>query len=117
MTNETHEPNDAHDSNRMPEPNDAHDLNRMPEPDDAHAPDRAHRPNVSGGPRTAHREPDTDTATDTPTDTAATARRARFGALPERVRPEDTVETRPATPRDPARDAYDPDEWLVRYCL
>ncbi|MFF0853834.1 hypothetical protein ACWDU8_01560 [Streptomyces sp. NPDC003388] len=108
MTNETHEPNDAHD------------LNRMPEPDDAHAaPDRAHRTNGSGGPRTAHREPDTatDTDTDTPTDTAATARRARFGALPERVRPEDTVETRPATPRDPARDAFDPDEWLVRYCL
>jgi hypothetical protein len=44
-------------------------------------------------------------------------RRARFGTLPERVRPEDTVEERPATPRDPARDAYDPDEWMVRYCL
>ena len=44
-------------------------------------------------------------------------RRARFGALPERVRPEDTVEERPATPRDPARDAYDPDEWMVRYGL
>ncbi|MFI1049812.1 hypothetical protein [Streptomyces griseoruber] len=44
-------------------------------------------------------------------------RRVRFGALPERVRPEDTVEERPAAPRDPARDAYDPDEWMVRYCL
>ncbi|MFF3935641.1 hypothetical protein [Streptomyces phaeofaciens] len=44
-------------------------------------------------------------------------RRARFGALPERVRPQDLVEERPATPRDPARDAYDPDEWMVRYCL
>ena len=44
-------------------------------------------------------------------------RRARFGALPERVRPQDLVEERPATPRDPARDAYNPDEWMVRYCL
>ncbi|MER5429929.1 hypothetical protein [Streptomyces sp. NPDC002588] len=44
-------------------------------------------------------------------------RRARFGTLPERVRPEDTVEERPATPKDPARDAYDPDDWLVRYAL
>jgi hypothetical protein len=44
-------------------------------------------------------------------------RRARFGALPERVRPEDMVEERPAAPRDPARDTYDPDEWMVRYCL
>ncbi len=49
--------------------------------------------------------------------TAEDRRRARFGALPERVRPEDTVEERPAAPRDPARDAYDPDEWMVRYCL
>lgn len=95
LTNETHEPNDAHQLNRAHEPNDAHD------------PNRAHRPNGSGGRRTAHREPDT----------AATARRARFGTLPERVRPEDTVETLPAAPRDPARDAFDPDEWLVRYCL
>ncbi|GGQ76293.1 hypothetical protein Saso_56970 [Streptomyces asoensis] len=44
-------------------------------------------------------------------------RRARFGALPERVRPQDMVEERPATPRDPARDAYDPDEFAVRYGL
>ncbi|MFI7498638.1 hypothetical protein ACIBVL_08940 [Streptomyces sp. NPDC049687] len=48
---------------------------------------------------------------------AEARRRARFGTLPERVRQEDTVEERPATPRDPARDAYDPDDWLVRYCL
>ncbi|WP_176741522.1 hypothetical protein [Streptomyces sp. LUP30] len=44
-------------------------------------------------------------------------RRARFGALPERVRPQDMVEEQPATPRDPARDAYDPDEFAVRYGL
>lgn len=48
---------------------------------------------------------------------AAAARRARFGNLPEPVRVEDTVEERPAVAPDPARNAYDPDEWLVRYCL
>ncbi|MFF4545751.1 hypothetical protein [Streptomyces sp. NPDC001435] len=53
----------------------------------------------------------------TPAAAEATLRRARFGALPERVRPQDTVEERPAAPRDPARDAYNPDEWMVRYCL
>ncbi|MFJ3304985.1 hypothetical protein ACIPSA_18030 [Streptomyces sp. NPDC086549] len=47
----------------------------------------------------------------------ATLRRARFGALPERVRLEDMVEERQATPRDPARDAYDPDEVAIRYGL
>ncbi|MFG2474613.1 hypothetical protein [Streptomyces fagopyri] len=47
----------------------------------------------------------------------AAVRRARFGALPERIRLEDTVEERPATVPDPARDAYDEDEWLVRTCL
>jgi hypothetical protein len=50
-------------------------------------------------------------------DAAEAARRARFGALPERIRVEDTVEERPATVPDPARDAYSADEWLVRYCL
>ncbi|MEU6606185.1 hypothetical protein ABZ922_14125 [Streptomyces shenzhenensis] len=47
----------------------------------------------------------------------AALRRSRFGTLPERVHPRDTVETNQATPRDPARDAYHPDDWLVRYCL
>ena len=51
------------------------------------------------------------------TDAATTARHARFGRLPEPVRLEDMVEERPAAAPDPARDAYDPDEWLVRYCL
>ncbi|MGJ5751743.1 hypothetical protein FB563_7349 [Streptomyces puniciscabiei] len=55
-----------------------------------------------------------ETAQDT-TD-AAVLRRTRFGSLPERIRPEDTVETRPATVPDPARDTYNPDEWLIRYC-
>ncbi|MFD9000321.1 hypothetical protein ACFV0T_04935 [Streptomyces sp. NPDC059582] len=50
-------------------------------------------------------------------DTAEALRRSRFGALPERIRPQDTVEERPAIAPDPARTAYDPDEWLVRYCL
>lgn len=48
---------------------------------------------------------------------AEAARRARFGRLPERIRLEQTVEERPATVPDPARDTYNADEWLVRYCL
>ncbi|GGS05966.1 hypothetical protein GCM10010269_51160 [Streptomyces humidus] len=48
-------------------------------------------------------------------DSAEERRRDRFGALPERVRPQDMVEERPATPRDPARDAYNPEEFMVRY--
>jgi hypothetical protein len=47
---------------------------------------------------------------------AAVLRRDRFGSLPERIHPQDTVETRPATVPDPARDSYHPDEWLIRYC-
>ncbi|MFD8389445.1 hypothetical protein ACFV2N_09635 [Streptomyces sp. NPDC059680] len=46
----------------------------------------------------------------------ALLRRDRFGALPDRIRPEDMVETKPATLPDPARDTYNPDEWLIRYC-
>jgi hypothetical protein len=44
-------------------------------------------------------------------------RRARFGRLPERIRLEDTVEERPAVAPDPAKDAYNPDEWVARMCL
>ena len=55
-------------------------------------------------------------APETPEDTADAARRARFGTLPERIRPQDMVETRPPAPPDPARDTYNPDEWLIRYC-
>ncbi|MFH8337137.1 hypothetical protein [Streptomyces sp. AM6-12] len=47
---------------------------------------------------------------------AVARRRDRFGTLPERIHPEDTVETSPATLPDPARDRYHADEWLVRYC-
>ncbi|MDX2644402.1 hypothetical protein PV341_12640 [Streptomyces sp. PA03-1a] len=50
-------------------------------------------------------------------DAAAAARRARFGKLPERVRPEQMVQESPATAPDPARDVYTADDWLVRYCL
>ncbi|MET8944976.1 hypothetical protein ABZX30_15685 [Streptomyces sp. NPDC004542] len=61
---------------------------------------------------------DAESRDETTQDSAeAAARRSRFGTLPEPVRLEDTVEERPATRRDPARDAYDPHEWLVRYCL
>lgn len=50
-------------------------------------------------------------------DAAATARKARFGKLPERVRPDQLVQEHPATAPDPARNVYSADEWLVRYCL
>ncbi|MGD1218549.1 MULTISPECIES: hypothetical protein [Streptomyces] len=48
---------------------------------------------------------------------AEAARRARFGTLPERIRLEDTVEERPASAPDPAKDTFNYDEWLVRTCL
>ncbi|MGV9354216.1 hypothetical protein [Streptomyces misionensis] len=60
-----------------------------------------------------HRTEPRKTAQDT---ADAALRRDRFGKLPERIRLEDTVETRPATLPDPARDRYHADEWLVRYC-
>lgn len=47
----------------------------------------------------------------------AVTRKERFGALPERIRLEDMVGTRQATPHDPDRDAYDPDEVALRYGL
>ncbi|MBF6056021.1 hypothetical protein AF335_17720 [Streptomyces eurocidicus] len=43
-------------------------------------------------------------------DSGSVMRRARFGALPERIAYEDMVETKAASPRDPARDGCDPDE-------
>jgi hypothetical protein len=48
---------------------------------------------------------------------ADTMRRARFGKLPERIRPEQLVEEQPATVPDPARDTYNSDDWLTRTCL
>lgn len=53
------------------------------------------------------------TAPDT-TDRAETARRARFGRLPRRIRPEEMIEEQPVS--GPAGNSYDPDEWLVRNC-
>ncbi|WP_217561274.1 hypothetical protein [Streptomyces sp. GbtcB6] len=50
-------------------------------------------------------------------DAAETGRRRWFGRLPERIRPEQLVETQPATVPDPTRDAYNSDEWLTRICL
>ncbi|MFI0087051.1 hypothetical protein [Streptomyces bobili] len=47
-------------------------------------------------------------------DTAAEARRARFGALPERITPAEMVEEKPASSVDPARNNFNDDEWLVR---
>lgn len=52
------------------------------------------------------------------TDSAEVARRARFGSLPERIRQEDMTEERAATPSDPARYAYDPElSWMSFSCL
>ncbi|MDT0469077.1 hypothetical protein [Streptomyces gibsoniae] len=51
-------------------------------------------------------------------DSAAAARHARFGELPERIRHEDMVEEKAATPNDPARHAYDPEgSWMSFSCL
>lgn len=52
------------------------------------------------------------------TDSAAAARRARFGRLPERVRQQDMVEEKAATPGDPARYAFNPEgSWRSFSCL
>ncbi|MDX3751634.1 hypothetical protein [Streptomyces sp. AK08-02] len=50
-------------------------------------------------------------------ETAEAVRQARFGQLPERIRVEDMVAAQPASAPDPAKDTYNADEWLVRYCL
>jgi hypothetical protein len=51
-------------------------------------------------------------------DTAAAARSARFGRLPARVRYEELVAERPATPTDAARRAYNEESaWLHYSCL
>ncbi|MFJ4691352.1 hypothetical protein [Streptomyces sp. NPDC088766] len=47
-------------------------------------------------------------------DAAETARRARFGALPQRITPAEMVEEKPASVVDPARNDYNDDAWLVR---
>ncbi|MDX3235004.1 hypothetical protein PV392_04765 [Streptomyces sp. ME03-5709C] len=46
-------------------------------------------------------------------DNGAAARQARFGALPERVRPEDTTEVVPLVARYPSQDLYDHEKWLT----
>ncbi|WP_202236840.1 hypothetical protein [Actinacidiphila reveromycinica] len=52
------------------------------------------------------------------TDSAAAARRARFGSLPERIRYEDMVEETPVAGRDRAADTYSADRSLISYsCL
>ncbi|MEU9319674.1 hypothetical protein [Streptomyces sp. NPDC048295] len=51
-------------------------------------------------------------------DSAAAARHERFGKLPERVPYQDMVEVRPASPREPGRDGYDPEgSWMSFSCL
>lgn len=52
------------------------------------------------------------------TDSAAAARRTRFGELPERIRYEEMGEEKAATPHDPTRYAYDPERsWTSFSCL
>ena len=52
------------------------------------------------------------------TDSAAAARRARFGTLPERIRREDLVEEKTATVNTPTHHAYDSGErWMSLSCL
>ncbi|MFE0633492.1 hypothetical protein ACFW3D_42015 [Streptomyces sp. NPDC058864] len=46
-------------------------------------------------------------------DNGAVVRRARFGALPERVRPEDITEVVPIVERYPSQDLYDHEKWLT----
>ncbi|MDW4906280.1 hypothetical protein RB628_13255 [Streptomyces sp. ADMS] len=57
------------------------------------------------------------TRTEAAPESAEAARHARFGQLPERIRPEDMVAAQPASVPDPAKDSYNEDEWTVRYCL
>ncbi|UNO43806.1 hypothetical protein KGS77_09430 [Streptomyces sp. MST-110588] len=45
------------------------------------------------------------------------ARHARFGTLPERIAYEDMTEVKAASPRDPERDAGDPEARHVLTCL
>jgi hypothetical protein len=52
------------------------------------------------------------------TDAAATARRARFGALPEPVPFSAMVEEQPASPRNRAGDEYmNERSWLSHACV
>ncbi|MGY0057688.1 hypothetical protein ACWY4P_14185 [Streptomyces sp. LZ34] len=51
-------------------------------------------------------------------DSAAAARHVRFGTLPERVRVEDMVEEKQATPNGSASDAHHPEgSWMSFSCL
>ncbi len=49
-----------------------------------------------------------------PENAADTRRKLRFSQLPERIRLEDTVSERPASPPASAGVAVTPDWWLIR---
>ncbi|MEI5098775.1 hypothetical protein RB200_09045 [Streptomyces sp. PmtG] len=67
---------------------------------------------------TSSTSPETTSPETTPPENAAVVRRARFGELPGRIRPEDMVEEKPATPDDPARRNYNPEgSWRFYSCL
>ncbi|PNE42412.1 MULTISPECIES: hypothetical protein [Streptomyces] len=50
-------------------------------------------------------------------DDGSAVRRARFGALPERIAREDMIGTKAASPRDPERDAGTPGAGEILTCL
>ncbi|MFK4148463.1 hypothetical protein [Streptomyces sp. NPDC004065] len=51
-------------------------------------------------------------------DSAAIARHAKFGKLPDRIPYTDMVAEKPAGPRNPAGDSYDPEgAWMNFSCL
>ncbi|MDK1475867.1 hypothetical protein QNO07_21020 [Streptomyces sp. 549] len=60
---------------------------------------------------------ETETETVNVQDVEQPGHESRFSRLPERVSPDDMIVSVKATPADPAKDAYNEDEWLVRYCL
>ncbi|MEU1072926.1 MULTISPECIES: hypothetical protein [unclassified Streptomyces] len=52
------------------------------------------------------------------TDNTAALRRARFGSLPDRIRQEDMVEEKAATPVDPTPHAFNSEaSWRSFSCL
>ncbi|MFE3945820.1 hypothetical protein ACFXPV_28775 [Streptomyces sp. NPDC059118] len=85
----------------------------------AYAADTARTANSLSTEHTANSVDTENTArSESATDSAAAARHERFGKLPERVPYRDMVEVKPASPREPARDAYDPEgSWMSFSCL
>ncbi|MFF3564954.1 hypothetical protein ACFYXS_33420 [Streptomyces sp. NPDC002574] len=73
----------------------------------------AETPDVTAATATAIPAVTVVTTAVTVADADAAARRARFGALPERVRPEETTEVIPLIAKYPSQDHYDHEKWLT----